>query len=454
MRGFLGLRGTVALAVAMVAGLALSAPAQATFPGANGKIAYAWCGDIDCGIFTVNPDGSEVTQITHNPFTSPNPGGGTYRHQDGGPSWSPDGQKITFSRAQAADRSDIYVVNADGSGLTQLTSTSDMEGGPIWSPDGTKIAYTAITITPPGNTGPGVFVMDADGTDQHQVTARGYSASEWSPNGDRIAVTVRGGQSSHHYEIHTIRPDGTGETAVTGSAPGAPFNNSGASWSPDASRFAFSRAEIPQPCCSYYPDIFVMNANGSGMTNLTPDTFDRDDFDATWSPDGSKIVFTSYKISGSPEVQIRVMNPDGTGNVQIGTGYVGDWQPIPENAPPDCSGVTAIPSILRADDEFRTVRLSGATDPDGDTVTITIDGVTQDEAVGRRPDARRTGRPNYVRLRAERAKRGDGRVYRIAYTAADGNGGECSGEETVEVRRSRNRPAVDSAPPSYNSFGS
>jgi hypothetical protein len=124
------------------------------------------------------------------------------------------------------------------------------------------------------------------------------------------------------------------------------------------------------------------------------------------------------------------------------------------NQPPSCDDVVpSTTSLLPANSHFRGVRLSGATDPEGNPVTLEITGVTQDEPVGRQQDARASFSPDRVLLRAERNYRGDGRVYRIAFTASDGTG-ECSGAVKVEVRRKRNRPAVDSAPPSFNSFGS
>jgi hypothetical protein len=101
--------------------------------------------------------------------------------------------------------------------------------------------------------------------------------------------------------------------------------------------------------------------------------------------------------------------------------------------------------------------LEGATDPDGDPITLSVDGVTQDEPVtGPRdhttPDAVNLGDGD-VRLRAERNPNGDGRVYRIAFTAADGRGGSCSATATVAVPRRKHQQAADSAPPSYDSFG-
>jgi hypothetical protein len=148
------------------------------------------------------------------------------------------------------------------------------------------------------------------------------------------------------------------------------------------------------------------------------------------------------------------MNADGTDITGITTDQMDRtpaWQPL--NRPPDCGSIGAVPSIIvKHHKRFVTVALTRATDPDGDPATVAITRVTQDERVGKKADARAGASPHEVLLRAERREKGDGRVYRIAFTASDGEGGECSGETTVEVRRKKKRPAVDSAPPSYDSF--
>jgi hypothetical protein len=123
------------------------------------------------------------------------------------------------------------------------------------------------------------------------------------------------------------------------------------------------------------------------------------------------------------------------------------------NQAPSCDGAAADKTILGpANNKLRRVRIAGATDPDGDAVTLEVTGVTQDEPVGRAPDARAGARPDAVRLRAERNRHGDGRVYRIAFRASDGTD-SCSGVTKVEVRRHKKREAVDSAPPGFDSFG-
>jgi hypothetical protein len=132
----------------------------------------------------------------------------------------------------------------------------------------------------------------------------------------------------------------------------------------------------------------------------------------------------------------------------------------PPNKPPDCSSVTASPATFWSPNhDLRLVTLTGATDPDGDPVALAITGVTQDEpltgtgAGDTAPDALPGPTPSSVRLRAERAGGGNGRVYRIAFTVTDGSGGTCSGVATVSVPRDQTKPAIDSRPPSFNSFG-
>jgi hypothetical protein len=104
------------------------------------------------------------------------------------------------------------------------------------------------------------------------------------------------------------------------------------------------------------------------------------------------------------------------------------------------------------------VTVGSVTDPDGDHVTITVDAVSQDEPLmgpgdKTSPDARRAAASDRVELRAERSPRGNGRVYRIDFSASDGRGGSCSEAVEVVVPRKRNGAAVDSAPPSYDSLG-
>jgi hypothetical protein len=148
--------------------------------------------------------------------------------------------------------------------------------------------------------------------------------------------------------------------------------------------------------------------------------------------------------------------PAGFVSVYVGSQGRGVWRITePTNRPPDCSAVAASPNVLwPPNSKFTLVTLSGATDPDGDPVTLKVTGVTQDEPRNSEPDARLGPASNQVYLRAQRLGNADGRVYRVAYEATDGKGGKCTGVATVGVPhdQSRGSVAVDSAPPSYNSL--
>jgi hypothetical protein len=132
---------------------------------------------------------------------------------------------------------------------------------------------------------------------------------------------------------------------------------------------------------------------------------------------------------------------------------------VAPNHPPDCSPVGLKPtSLWPANHRLVPIALSGATDQDGDPLVLRVTGVTQDEATNglgdgdTAPDASAGEAAAEVFVRAERSGKGDGRVYRIDFSVADGKGGTCIGRVRLSVPQKSGGTAVDSAPPSYNSF--
>lgn len=124
------------------------------------------------------------------------------------------------------------------------------------------------------------------------------------------------------------------------------------------------------------------------------------------------------------------------------------------NAAPDCSAVApSLPLLWAPNHKFRLVSLGGASDLDGDPLSYEISGVTQDEAVGRDGDAKRAPAGNQLWLRAERLGKGDGRVYRIAFEAADDHGNSCGGTAVVGVPHDRAHPSPGDSGDSFDSFG-
>jgi hypothetical protein len=133
-----------------------------------------------------------------------------------------------------------------------------------------------------------------------------------------------------------------------------------------------------------------------------------------------------------------------TGTFQLKHCETADYHVLcSSNTPPDCSAVAASPSLLTASGkQLQQVTLAGTTDLDGDTLSFQIDSATQDEPVTAKgddtsPDAATGTNSNQVRLRSEANPQRNGRVYRVAYTVSDGNGGTCTGVEKVSVARKR-----------------
>jgi WD40-like Beta Propeller Repeat len=150
-------RATASLpfALALLAALVLliaPPPAQAAFPGANGKIAFYTDRDGNNEIYTMNPDGSAPTRLTNNPAF------------DALPHWSPDGTKIAFETDRDGNV-EIYTMNADGTNQTRLTNNPAVDELPDWAPDGTKIAFDTNRD---GNQE--IYTMNADGSSQTRLT--------------------------------------------------------------------------------------------------------------------------------------------------------------------------------------------------------------------------------------------------------------------------------------------
>jgi dipeptidyl aminopeptidase/acylaminoacyl peptidase len=434
--------------ILVVATVAFADPtAHATFPGENGKIAFSYCGPEDRGLFVMDPDGSGRTQITHNPYTESDRFG-THPLRDGSPAWSAQGDRIAFTRQIPYANPEVMVANADGSGVQPLGVPGN---DPTWSPDGTRIAFWSFGGIEGSS---GMFVMNADGSDVVLVH-EGFNprSFDWSPDGATIAYVDRRQEGWHDPEIWVIPAAGGTPTSLTppdfsqGSAYPRSVNT-GPSWSPDGTRIAFSSSEP-----GYQKDLYTMRADGRDKVRLTHTDEGLSpawEESASWSPDGTRIAYE--RTLGTEPSGIVVTTADGAEETFLGPGFGTAWQPRP-NESPDCSQVRATPAMLGAPNHrLVTVTLSGATDPEGDVVDLAITGVTQDEPVGA-PDAVSTTIPSRVRLRAERDPKGDGRAYRIAFEASDGRGDTCTGFATVGVRKGSQAP-VDSAPPSYDSFGS
>jgi Tol biopolymer transport system component/uncharacterized RDD family membrane protein YckC len=298
-----------------------------TIQAANGPIVFAserGCRDAKgeiSEIFVMNADGSDQTNLTHTSAAELDP------------AWSPDGTRIAYTRSTSAEApADIFVMNADGTGQRNLTKNPANDAGPSWSPDGKKIAFVRDkTDDDPFE----IFVMNADGSDQRNLTKNspGWNLyPDWSPDGARIAY-ARSTSADAETDISVMDADGSDQTNLTHTS----IRESEPVWSPDGRKIAFTRAPTIYP-----PDaIFVMNADGSGQRNLTNNP--EDDYSApSWSPDGKKIAFesdrTNYPRKEIPPFDIFVMNADGSGKTNLTKSaendWNGGWKALPASAPP------------------------------------------------------------------------------------------------------------------------
>jgi hypothetical protein len=214
-------RPAVAVAALMLAawvGVVASAPAAGTtLLAANGRIVFTHQDGPDSDIFTIRPDGTGLINLT------PDSAG-----FDLYPSWSPDSSRIAFTSTRDGDN-EIYVMNADGTGPQRLTTSPGLDIDSSWSPDGTKIVFTS------SRTGDGeLFAMNADGSQVEQLTFEPGPDlwPKYSPDGTQIAFTgIRGTTSA----VYTIPAIGGSPTKLTPDS----LNAAEPDWSPDGNRFVF-----------------------------------------------------------------------------------------------------------------------------------------------------------------------------------------------------------------------
>lgn len=208
---------------------------------------YVWRLD-PYDIYTARPNGSELRRLTNY---------GVYTAEA---VVSPDGKKIVFTSLKDGDL-DIYTMNLDGSDLRKLTTTPGYDGGPWWSPDGTKIVYRA-----------------------------------WHPTGDSLTVyrellaqrLVR----PNRMELWIMNADGSDQHQIT-QLGGANF---GPSWTHDGKQLIFS-SNYKQPRSGNF-DLFLVNLDGTGLEQIT--THESFDGFPMFSPDGRKLVWASNRHDAKP----------------------------------------------------------------------------------------------------------------------------------------------------------
>jgi Tol biopolymer transport system component len=255
----------------------------------------ACCGRGPIALYVMNADGSGKRMLTRDVFT--------------GAAWSPDGQKIAFTRdhhrkfvpgayTPADSNIAIHVINADGSGERRLTLNAGNHFGAVWSPDGRRIAFGHGA----GGHSEQIYIMNADGSEQRRLTRlTGYnSVLAWLPDGKIAFLSSHG---PNDFEIYLMNADGSGLRNLTREwgLDGFP------AWSPDGQKIAFTSKRDGDW------EVYVMNADGTGQRNLTRNA--ALEWAPAWSPDGRKIALGRDR--GGSNDEIYVINADGSGQRRL-----------------------------------------------------------------------------------------------------------------------------------------
>jgi TolB protein len=271
----------------------------------EGRIAFVTDPDGNRDIFTIHPDGSHLTRVT------------SHAADDRSPAWSPDGTRLVFSSNRAIYSTlesdtvlrdtgyDLYIINADGSGVTQLTELDGDARTPVWSPDGQQIAFTWRTKQGNHNE---IATIRPDGTNLQRLTdADMHEAPTWSPDSAYLLFSSR--RSILSYNLYTIRANGTEQTQLTNHQA----DDRWPAWSPAGDTVVFVRSgRFGQHTDVYRSALFTMSANGTNLTHLVGGD-DGAYREPAWSPDGSQIVYT---LRTTPDdlrkSALSIIDADGT----------------------------------------------------------------------------------------------------------------------------------------------
>ena len=276
-------------------------------PIGSGGGLIAFVSDRNGGIFqvyTMRPDGSDVTQLTFD------------ETEKSSPQWSPDGTQLLYVGEGGSDFGlDIWVISADGSNPSNITQNRGDDTDPAWSPDGERIAFASTRLGPRRL----IYVMDADGSDPERITRT--NTEEWgpsfSPNGDFMVFSSSA--RSRPPNLATRTGEGINPGPVD---PGLRDREAlDPDWAPEGNTVAFTHIEGERS------SIYLIEVDSGGDVTLILTGGPRDEY-PSWAADGLWLAYTS---SFGDNAEIWVVDSTGGQATNLtndpATDKQPDWQP-------------------------------------------------------------------------------------------------------------------------------
>lgn len=271
---------------------------DANLKNLSGKIYFNSARTGDSEIYSMNTDGTEITNISLSPHK-----------EDVMPAVSPDGSKVVFMRGNFYDWDsyELWIMDTDGSNQIQLTDNTKADGHPDFSPDGKRIVFASYI-----DGDDEIYMISSDGSGLKRLTDNSGSDNDpdFSPDGGLIAfksTRAHRGDSideflDKDYEIFLMDTNGTVISQLTNDT----LSDHDPDFSPDGTEIAFLRVQPDQSS-----DVWIMNSDGSNQKNLT---MQGDCWYTSWIMDGEYIAYCS---SITQNVDIFIMKSDGTEKAQV-----------------------------------------------------------------------------------------------------------------------------------------